>query len=65
VTGAQDFVQLIVQTGKTTVLPFKILVMVAQPNQHANQKQRMSTEYTAQQHLLPMDVLFHAKLWMD
>jgi len=60
-TGAQDFALPTALTGKTTVLQYKTLVMVAQPSQPANQKQKTSTVFTAQPLQLLMVALFLAK----
>ena len=60
-TGAQDFALPTALTGKTTVLQYKTLVTVAQPNQPANQKQKTSTVFTAQPLQLLMVALFLAK----
>ena len=64
-TGVQDSVPLIAKIGNKFVLQYKILVMDVQQNPYANQKLKTLMESTAQTILLPMAVLFHAKLWMD
>ena len=65
VTGAQVSVQPIATTGNNIVQPYRILVTAAQQNQYVSQRLKTLMEYSAQSHLLPMAVLFHARLWMD
>ena len=65
VTGAQVSVPPIARIGNNIVQPYRILVTVAQQNPYVSQRQKTLMEYSAQLHLLPMAVLFHAKLWMD
>ena len=59
--GAQDFALPTAPTGKTTVLQYKTLVTAAQLSQHANQKQKTSTVFTALTLQPPMVAQYLAK----